>query len=235
MFDQNVYRFFFTLLISLLSGCASLQYSAEPIEARVVDAETKQPVEGAIVTANWELVAGTLAGGPEVIKQMMVVEAVTDSNGRFSFPAWGPKINLHPEGGFRENAPQLLIFKSGYEFWKGFNDTPGDHPYNFNSVQRSDWNGKTIELKPFKGTPEEYAEHVHQLDNDLEWVRYGENCEWKQLPRMLVAIHRLSERFESQDVKLKGWLGGARIRKVTNVGKQNQCGSAEEFFKGYLP
>src|SRR3990172_3705709 len=80
-----------------LTACAlvSLKYSAEPIEARVVDAETKQPLEGVIVTANWELVEGTLAGGPRVLGQMMVMEAVTDANGRFSFPALGPKINPH--------------------------------------------------------------------------------------------------------------------------------------------
>jgi hypothetical protein len=43
-----------------LSACGSPYYTADPIEAWVVDAETGKPIEGAVVTANWQLVAASL-------------------------------------------------------------------------------------------------------------------------------------------------------------------------------
>jgi hypothetical protein len=39
--------------ISQVAACAT--YSAAPMQATVVDAETKQPVEGAVVVAHWVL------------------------------------------------------------------------------------------------------------------------------------------------------------------------------------
>ena len=37
-------------------------YTAVPIDARAVDAQTGQPVAGAYVIANWQLVTGSLDG-----------------------------------------------------------------------------------------------------------------------------------------------------------------------------
>ena len=45
------------LLLLPLQSCA-FYYSAAPIEAWVVDAETGKPLEGVIVSANWQLKAG---------------------------------------------------------------------------------------------------------------------------------------------------------------------------------
>lgn len=218
------------VLIAPLSACAQ-QYSAEPIEAWVVDAETKQPIEGVIVTANWQLQSGN-AGGSFHGGQLMVMETVTDKQGRFYFSGWGP---LKPKQGYLINLdPQLLFFKSGYEYLR-LNNTPFRENMHKDPVRKSDWNKKTIDMKRFKESLEEYAEHVHQLDNDLEWARFGDDCEWKNVHRMLLELQRMSEYFESKQVKLPGWRGGARIRKVTDVGNQAQCGSANEFFRSYLP
>lgn len=244
----------FGLLIAqpACSGSPSY-YSAEAIEARVVDAETKKPIEGAVVAANWQLYYSTV-GGRVPGSQLMVMEAVTDKDGRFHFPAWGPKKVpkykpqkgdvwiahipfLVPDSYLDNHDPQLLLFKSGYEYKRLINEVSSKT--NMASLRRSEWNRKTIELKKFKAAGEEYAEHVHQLDNDLEWARYGlmgvlDDCEWKKIPRMLVELHRIGEQFASRGVKLKGWQIGARIRKVTDVGDQEKCGSAEEFFRSYL-
>ena len=116
MSDRYVYRLLFALLILPLSGCASLQYSAEPIEAWVVDAETKRPLEGAIVVAHWELKGG-LEGG-NIQGQIMVMESVTDKAGRFYFPAWGPTWHIaSPWWGYLSDSdPELLLFKSGYGY-----------------------------------------------------------------------------------------------------------------------
>ena len=48
------------IVISLSACGGPLTYSSDPIDAAVVDADTGQPIEGAIVTANWQLVTATL-------------------------------------------------------------------------------------------------------------------------------------------------------------------------------
>ena len=45
------------VLATSLQACGDLYYTAAPIEAWVVDADTGAPIEGAVVTANWQLVA----------------------------------------------------------------------------------------------------------------------------------------------------------------------------------
>src|SRR5437879_13266059 len=78
------------LLGLLLSACHSLTffYSAEAIEGLVVDAETSKPLEGVIAVGHWRLNGGFEGGTP--IGELQILEAVTDPNGRYSFPAWGP-------------------------------------------------------------------------------------------------------------------------------------------------
>lgn len=220
------------LFAGALPACASLMYTAEPMEARIIDADTKQPLEGAVVVAHWQLERGSV-GGSYPAGQLMVMETVTDKDGKFNFPGFGPKpaITSH----LVHKDPALILFKSGYHYRVLTNQYTSDIEQRTRMVRRSEWNGKTIELIPFKGTQEEYAEHVHQLDNNLEWARYGKDCEWKKIPRMLIALHRTSEYFNSQGVKVRGWQIGARIRRVTDVRHEKQCGSPQEFFKDYQP
>jgi hypothetical protein len=215
------------LLITQTACDGSLLYSAEPIEAWVIDAETKKPLEGVIVTANWELTGGWEGSYP--VGQMMVMEAVTDAKGRFYFPGWGPKLHLG-QGKLRDIQPQLLVFKSGYHYRNLANEPRGSAVYS----GKSEWSGKKIELKPFTGTEQEYAEHVYRLDGNLDRMRDGKECEWTKIPRMLVALHGMREHFDSKGVKLRGWRGGARIRTVLDVGNQRECGLADEIFRSYL-
>ncbi len=145
------------LLLSVLfslSACAqALTYSAEPIEAWVINAETKQPLEGVIVTANWQLEEGTF-GGSVPAGQLMVMEAVTDRDGKFTFPGWGP---LKPKKGHLvDQDPRLLFFKSGYESRWLQNEYNSSRELRTRPIRRSDWKGKRIEMKKFTGTSKEW-------------------------------------------------------------------------------
>ena len=217
-----------------LQACGK-QYSAESIEAWVVDAETSQPLEGVIVVAHWQLYGGM---HPDQLGELMILETLTDKAGRFHFPAWGPKsvpAGLASNARLRHLDPEMLLFKSGYKYQRIANELTSAVLNDAGpSLRRSEWNGKTIKMERFGGTQEEYAKHVHLLDDDIKFARYSDDCEWKQVPRMLVEIHRLAERFELQEIKLPGWRGGARIRKVTDVDNQQQCGSAKEYFQRYF-
>lgn len=230
----------FVVLLGTASGlpaCATpLTYSAEPIEAWVVDAETKQPLEGVIVTANWELRGGPSPGGSTPAGQLMVMEAVTDKNGRFHFPAWEPKLRL-PLTELHNHDPRLLLFKSGYRYAELANERRYiSRPETIlEPVRRSDWNGKTIELKPFKGTMEEWAEHVYSLGSDIYYdFARGKDCNWKKIPRILTALHKMSLYFDAQGVKLKGWRLGQHVLRIEDIPRNSICGSVDEFFRSYL-
>ena len=186
-----------------LQAC-STTYRAEPIESWVVDADRGRPVEGTIVTANWELEEGTL-GGNRPAGQLMIMETVTDEKGRFHFPAWGPKSTpltvpnpLSSAPHLVDLDPQILIFKPGYK-WVALTNYPVTD-YNKSSVRKSDWNGKTIKIERFKGSPAEYAKHLQFLSGSLDFALspdlHPDPCDLKKVARMAVAIHLQGKDFE---------------------------------------
>lgn len=144
-----------------LSACAgSLTYVVEPMKARVVEAESGQPLEGVVVVAHWELEHGTV-GGNVPSGQLRVMEAVTGKDGRFSFSGFDPQT---VRGGFLvDKAPELLVFKSGYKYRRLLNEYSSDRELRTRRERRSDWNGKTIALMKFKGTPEEWLEMLERV------------------------------------------------------------------------
>jgi hypothetical protein len=137
------------MLAMVLSSCvfAPPLYWAEVIHACVIDADTGQPVEDAVVVADWKLYGGGVGHGGHH-RSLLVEETVTDANGEFTFGKWGPK--QRPAYAVLDTAPWLLIFKSGYQhrFLSNQADSNG-------ALRRSDWNGRTVELKRFVGTPEQ--------------------------------------------------------------------------------
>jgi hypothetical protein len=218
-------------LLAVLSLVFSSQargaaYSAKEIEAWVVDADSHQPLEGVNVVAHWALSFG-LEGGLQT--DLMLMEAVTDKAGRFYFPPWGPTAipaGLPWEARLKNQDPAIIFFKSGYA-WKALsNDRPGPHPDFGPSVRTSDWNGKTIELKKFDGDLKQYGFFVSGV---LTGVSYG-GCEWKKIPRVIVALTRESARLKQQKV----FHSLPTIEEFDANSVKNNCGSAREFFNDYI-
>ena len=194
----RVFSLLVLLLLLSLNACSRYPstYSAEAIEAWVIDGKTKKPIEGVVVTANWELEVGTL-GGNIPAGQLMVMESMTDKSGRFYFPSWGPK--RRPRGTFNLFAsrphlvysdPQLLLFKRGYEYLRLRNKIISD--YNTGGLRKSDWSGRTIELKPFAGTIKAYENQFEWFNRYLERVAADvpEECGWKKIPNTIRAMNR---------------------------------------------
>jgi uncharacterized GH25 family protein len=73
-------------MLLAVSGCTKT-WRAEAINGRVVDAGTGTPIAGAVVLVNWQLKG--MEGFPQ--GQLAIFERVTDAQGRFEIPAWGPK------------------------------------------------------------------------------------------------------------------------------------------------
>jgi hypothetical protein len=213
-------------LVSGLPACAGFMYSAEPMEARVIDAETKQPLDGVIVVAHWQLERGT-PGGSVPAGQLAVMETVTDKQGRFAFPGFGPKLAVTSH--LVNKDPELILFQSGYRYRALTNEYSGAIELRTRTVRRSEWDGKMIELKLFKGNMEEYAKHLSSMP--LSWAYNGDDCEWKKIPRLVTAIHEQAMMFRRQSIM-------ANLYTIENLipypGYPDKCG-AREYFKERRP
>jgi hypothetical protein len=192
------------LLLGLALSClstpvAAFVYYANAIEARVVDAVTGMPVQGAIVAANWQLEGGFESG--IAVDQLKILETVTDVNGKFTIPAWGPKFAFRGHASFKW--PQILVFKSGYKSLRLTNEPKSGSQF----TTSSDWNAKTITLEVFTGTPAEYAEHLASLSSNLWNVgvdvgdRSGDYCGWTRFPRMLRQLEVLERQLQAADIR----------------------------------
>jgi hypothetical protein len=112
LLNKTIYVIWFALMVSL-QGCAS-SYSAKAIEGWVVDAATKQPLEGVNIVAHWVVNFG-IEGGQGT--DLMLMETISDRNGRYSFPAWGPEQvpgNLPWEARMKSQSPELIFYKRDY-------------------------------------------------------------------------------------------------------------------------
>lgn len=149
-------------------------YWGQAITGWVVDAETRRPVEGVVVVAQWVHTGGY---------RLHVAEVLTEHDGRYHVPAWGPKPRhvLAPRlSGY--NDPQILMFKPGYarlELSNRFLD-------NYDAVRTSDWDGQTVELTRFQGTTEDQARDLTFLQASLDWG--GPHGNWRDFPRMILAV-----------------------------------------------
>ena len=76
------------ILSSFKAYSHPLFYSAKEINGAVVDGETGKPLEGVVVVAQWIY---WCPGGGHYMR-IKVIEAVTDKDGRYHIPAWGPRL-----------------------------------------------------------------------------------------------------------------------------------------------
>lgn len=172
------------LLLALPACATPLTYSAMDIHGQVVDAGTNQPIEGAVVVAQWVLFQiGIGHGGHD--GHIHVHETVTGQDGRYVIPAWGPKPRP-PMTELHERDPEILIFKSGYEPVALRNFVVRE-----DAVRVSDWNWRVIRLKKQAGSLESYADSLEDLSLNLP----HQGKEWKSFPKMVLALdaenHRL--------------------------------------------
>ncbi len=107
---------FIIILLSLfLTGiCAStsiagwLIFSKPEFKGRILDAETKEPIEGAVVVAVYHKHEYAIPHGNTVV--INTREALTDKNGEFSIPSYYTIISLFSV----DDTTSFIIYKPGY-------------------------------------------------------------------------------------------------------------------------
>lgn len=220
-------------LLCSLGGCAT--FSAEPIAAQVVDADTGQPIEGVVVVAHWELHGGSFTGDALPCGVAGVEEAVTDQEGRFHLPGFGP---VRVSCDVQIWNPDLIFFKPGYEPKSVNNATT--NPLETVSVSRSQWDGKVITLSNNRNQDlrsdqaDSYALDFGSLNlNFLGFVTYyPAGCYWKKVPNMLRAVMAQEQEFHAAGNNL-GSIASTLIANNDHLQKiAPQCGSPKAFIEG---
>ena len=191
-------------------------YSAVETRARIIDEQTGQPVEGAVVVAQW-----ILRGYWASEYTLHIAEAVTDQNGEFVIPAWGPKPRW-PDTALKHFSPQLLIFKHGYKPLWLHNEAIADvakyvpnyktmktkhliantnwlKGAPFDSVQRSMWKGLNIEIERFSGTSDRW------LDLLIDFLRFIREENDKELPGLFQSLAAERSYFKANPISKYPW------------------------------
>lgn len=232
---QSIAMLCLSFALTVFPACATpVTYSAEPIEAWIIDAGTKQPLEGVIVIAHW-----VLEGGIHVdrVGELVIMETTTDKNGRFYFSGWGP-IRHWKRSRLTNMDPELLIFKSNYEYQRLTNPSTKEaiegKPY---PLRRSQWNGKTIALKSFKDDLKKYEELFEDFNHQLERIATDQptECHWKNLQKTIRTMNRERSRLVALGVN-PNTLSSIDNELLMNdqfYTKKGGCGSPREFFGGF--
>ncbi|NDP48954.1 MAG: hypothetical protein GZ085_11335 [Sulfuriferula multivorans] len=171
----------FALLVPSGTSFAQIFFKSSALSASVIDADTSEPVSGAVVVALWNLEKPRFLHGHdyEVLKK---IETLTDQSGRFSLEAWGPKF-VWPSWRMDGGSPYVYILKSGYQFEiiGNYSDDfarlgcPGSQfakmtrgiPTHTNSLVVVSGNTCQIILKRPTEAPEEYASRLSMIRRDL--------------------------------------------------------------------
>jgi len=98
------------------ASSATLYYSDGPWSGKVIDAETKEPIEGAVVVAVWKKIYSTLTGDSSYFFD--AIETITDRTGNFSISNF-KAVNMTPVIA-RIEGPRFTIFKPAYSTFPGY-------------------------------------------------------------------------------------------------------------------
>jgi len=187
------------------------------------------PIEDVIVVANWQLHKSTL-GGKRPAGHLNIMETTTNWDGLFYFEGWEPKTAQW--GFFIDRDPQIFFYKEGYEYLNLKNPTYAE--IDTNNVRQSVWNGRTIELKRFSGDVKEHASHLSSLHTSVRSIFYGDKCQWKRTPKLVLAVVRQEEIFRESGIfsdlssldDISGYFCGSATEYLESIGLLSSTVSA---------
>jgi hypothetical protein len=136
-------------LLFVSSACAWPIYSKPEFKGRVIDSETKEPIEGSVVVVVYDKRA--LVGGPGGPSSYIIdaKETLTDNKGEFSLPAFSSLTFFTIDSGTR-----FIFFKPGYMTSYG---PPHIHPYLVEKYLSPDLVGQVAEIE---ASSPEHGSHI---------------------------------------------------------------------------
>ena len=189
-------------------------YWIPSVEVTVIDAETKEPIEGVVILGYWEKYSGTFAGRYRS-GILEVKELVTDKAGKARFFGWVEVM-------FRGEWIERPGGKGGtYATYKnGYSDRNGTFRFK---------DGEVIELPEFEGDArsQRIESHFYEIISELRTAT-SLPCVWEVIPNSLVARETMTalalrKPHESIMKGVKSWLS-----------EKPECPPFKEFEEEYL-
>lgn len=106
----GIYIVLFIMSFFGTSYASWLFYNKPEYKGKIIDSETKEPIEGAVVVAIYythPIISGPAGGSSSIIH---FKEVLTDNNGNFLLPSY--KTFIQPNS--KEDRTEIIIFKPGY-------------------------------------------------------------------------------------------------------------------------
>jgi hypothetical protein len=181
-----------------LSGCHV--YWASDIEGKVVDGQSGKPVEGASVTAVWDIYGG-LAHGSR-LGPMLVRETTTNADGGFLLPGWGPKVVLW--NGLHVAAPTLIVAHQDYYLQLTHHEHSADAivPPSFSIEERHcECGEREISLAKLDGDLSRYQENAEVADRNFAIARGADECQATEAPAFAREMLRRSAELTKKGAK----------------------------------
>ena len=183
------------------------QFSEPGLTGRIVDLQTKQPIEGAIVYGYYATAEGSLGGGEKIVQGVKSFETKTDANGVFKLDAWD--TGSTPIRGLpRSHFPMISIYKPGYRLdhqnlksiadWQPNSDVVGKPQRSANSGY--DWTPYRYLLRPVANERDRYF----ALSDSSVGTMYMGECGWEAYAGLLLAQHREWKDFLKRNIPSDG-------------------------------
>ena len=212
------------LLIAVTLTQCGIIVSSAPFSATVVNSNSNLPIEGVVVLAKWDLLG--IEGVVE--NTIAIAETVTDADGAFSVPGWGPRVNRKfLYSSVRDSSPEVIVYKLGFEP-ESIYDYRAFSFLGFH-MRAAGIDGSTISLSPSDGPILEHSLLVNDVEvriSSISRLLSDDECSWKRMPHLLVEMHRAGEAAMSEGADARNLL-------VSRIPKKD-CGDPIDFFLDYL-
>lgn len=199
------------LIACLVSSCGIIphSYQAAPITGQVVDKETGKPVEGVHVAVYWQLYDNSVLGGlgGRVVTDVMgVSETVTDKDGYYHIPGWGPEYVAGDYLG--EESPMIGFYKTGYEFKEVYNSNMTltvnkdyiSERYEYSKeetekgdIYKSNWDGVKIEIEKESSGIKDIISNLDNTYTFIYQIVSGKKCESKIIKKFIASYSNQAE------------------------------------------
>lgn len=147
----------FFLVLFFMTGCGNspVYFQSQAVSGTVVDKQTGQPLPDVSVTVRWAALHSTgNEHNPDCI-DIKLFTTVTDSNGLFIVPAWGP-VTLYGSWHYFVTEPEVSFTKSGQFLGSANNDNykrkidwqveVDTSPFQKVTFEKPSWNGQKIPM-----------------------------------------------------------------------------------------
>ncbi len=139
------------VLIFLSNGCATMAGSWPAYHGKIVDAQTREPLEGVIVLAAWHGTSSSFAHSQSGCFHLE--SSRSDKNGEFVIPEWKDKEKK--SRGIMDRYIKFHLYRPGYEYMTLFEETMIEMP---------------VKMEKFSGTLDELFDKGSSI---VRWTQCG--------------------------------------------------------------